>query len=112
VSNPIIHQNLLLPLPIAMRRADRSKHALYFGNHLIAKLLRRKLDPRLNQSSILLRRQARILLDIPKYPALPFRNRVLAELLSGNLIPPLTESPLSELLNVALMHQRHSLASV
>ena len=112
IRDSVIHQDLRLPLPSAVRRANRGQHRLHLCHHALAKLLRRKLDPRLNQRRILLRRQARVGLQVAQNPALPLGHGLFAELLRGNLVAPFAEGSLGELLDISLVDDGHRLAVV
>src|SRR5207245_505328 len=64
------------------------------------------LEPRLDQNRILLDAKIRVAVAIVQDPAFALGDDVRAELLLGQLVAPVAESALGELLDVALVHQR------
>ena len=111
VGNAVVDHEFLLPLVVAVCGIDTVEHVFHFQLHSVAKRGRSKLHPRLNQFSILRHRQVQILVLVADDPALALRDHLVAKLLGGQLVSPLAERALGKLLDVALVHQRHTLAA-
>ena len=90
----------------------RVDHALDFGVHFVAKVLRSKLQARLDQRSVLFDRQARVRFEVAEDPALALRHRLVAEFLHRDFVAPLAKCAFGEFLDIALVHQRDGLAAV
>ena len=78
---------------------------------LVAELLVAELESRLDQRGIVLDADVGVGVDIAQDPAFALGHGVLAELLGRHFVAPLAERAFGELLDVALVHQRHGLAS-
>ena len=82
-------------------------HALHFLVESIAEILRRKLHARLNHLGIVFDGKAGIAVEVVDDPALAFGDDLVAEFLRRQLVSPLAECAFSELLDVALVDDRH-----
>ena len=113
IRNPVIHQNLLLPLPIR-RATHRSPPATAFTSATTSRA--NSFEANSIPGSISAAFSSGVSFGfastIAQNPALALRHRLLAKLLRSNLISPLAERALSELLNVSLVHERHRLAPI
>ena len=95
-----------------MSGVNRVERLLHFSVDRFLERVRGLLESRLNQRRVLLQGERRILVEVVDNPALAFGDRLRAELFARQVIAPIAERALRELLDVALVHQRHALALV
>src|SRR6187402_418804 len=112
VGDAIVDEDHALPLAVAVGLADLRKNVLHFGGYLLAKSGRSEGDAGLYDCGDLFGCDAWVLIECSQNPALTLRNNLGAELFLRNLVSPIEEGTFGELLDVALMHDRHHLAVV
>src|SRR5215469_17133621 len=95
-----------------VRSVDAVNDAGHFDIERVAKVLRRELKTRFNQLGVLFDSEAGILVFVVDDPALALGDHLIPKFLRGQLVSPLAEGTLSELLDIALMNNRYRFAMV
>ena len=97
------------PLPCDL--ADGIEHALDFGVERVAEAWVPNSRPGSISAAFSSTVMPGLASDVAQNPALALGHGLVAELLDGHFVAPLAERALSELLDVALVHQRDGLAA-
>ncbi len=111
IGNAVVDEDLVLPRPVAVRFADRIEHSFDFGIEFVAKCLVPELEARLDECRVFFNRDAGVRIDIAEDPALALRHGLIAEFLHRHFVAPFPKCAFSELLDVALVNERDSLAA-
>src|SRR5437870_1185692 len=109
IRDAVVNHQLLLPRAVAVCLVDLVQHILDFFIDGFLELFGRKFQPRLDHVGILFDCEIGILIFVIQNPALALGDNLVAELLSREVITPLAEGALGELLDIALVHQRDTL---
>ena len=112
VGDAVVDQDLLLPLAVAVRLADRGEDGLDPRRQSSPKSSGANSMPGSMSAAFCFGREVRVGLEVAEDPALALGDGLVAELLRGDFVAPLAEGALGELLDVALVDEGDGLAAV